>query len=204
MTSENNMIPIDENIDVFDRKNCKLCQSKNREEAEMAYEDGKSIKAIQNLLSAKGEKISYPAVRNHLIYHYVAQQKNLRLTEYAKDLKKWMENELDRESEIKARIGMLRRQMYLIASETEGSSLEEQRKSADTIKKLMEALMACEEKLDEKNSDMQPVEIVIRNLNDLVNVEIKTAKTDETKKVLGTLLDKLAKSVDSIMLDRKK
>ena len=204
-----NLVPI--NIDnteieipIIERKNCKLCHSEFKAIAEEMYGEKKGINLIHKYLKKEGVDISYPAVRNHLVFHYNEQQKQIRIQEYGKNLQKWVDRSQNREEALDERIAVLYSQMYNIASETEEESLDEKRKSAEVIRKLVDTITVCEDKLDEIRQKIEPVEIVIKKLHDIVQVQISNARQPETKDILMKVVEELSSNINEFFTTKNK
>ena len=146
------------------RKNCKCCNSKHRTAAEEIYEQRGSVKAVKRFLDSKGDVISYLAVRNHIHRHYMGQARNSYVKEWANDLGKYAGALGDRKYMILERLAIMRRDMCLIAAESDSVALDERRRSADIVKKLSDGMSTLEDKLDQLDKDLEPVEIVIENI----------------------------------------
>ena len=197
----NSIVPIINKEEIV-KKSCKLCSSKNRKEAEECYASGKSMMFVYKLLIDKfGEDISYPSVRNHLVMHYDVQQKALTLNEYGENLQHWMDSTQDRETELRARLAILKKQMFMLAAQTEGLSLDEQRKTAGEINKLVNAQLLCEKALDEKLQERKQAEIVIQKLNDIITMKIKNHQSGELRQILTSIINELKESMADIILE---
>ena len=61
-----NITPFDNQSKNIERKNCILCNSKYRKEAEELFDRSKSFMESYRFLIKNKEEITYPAVRNHL------------------------------------------------------------------------------------------------------------------------------------------
>jgi len=183
---------------IINKSNCKFCQSKNRIEAESEYERVGSIKAVHNLLKSKGDEISYLSVRNHLINHYEKQEENLKLREYSENLSEWMGEEKSRKQTIKERIAIFTRELTIIASETEGKSLDERRKSAEALKKMGDTITLLEDKLEDMEERVAPAIVVINYIQDIVSERIKKSTNNEMKKEYMTLLTELKEKIGGL------
>ena len=201
-TNNKSIIPYegDGSENIFDKKNCKLCASKHKKEAEECYADGKSMKFVQKTLLEEKfkEEISYPAVRNHLLFHYEAQQRNIQLNEWQQDLIRWMGSEQSRETEMKIRMAILKKAIVRIDLSSEGLSLEEQRKSSSEITKIVGAMLACEKALDEKNKEIDPARRIVVKLGEIISAKIKANASQETKAVLASIADELKDAIETI------
>ena len=201
MNSENDSIIPYNLLDVInkiEKPNCKLCQCDFREEAEMFYQKTENYHALFNWLKdKKNMDISYPAVRNHIIYHFKAQQQNEALVEYANDVKKWISGQPNRIKAIKSKMAILEREMVIIAALGEDLPIVERRKNAETLKKLADTLLVYQGKLEEYEKQVEPAAIVINELRIIITDEIRSNNNAKTNKVLTTVLSRLEKS-DSI------
>lgn len=201
----NNSYPLSVNIgkiedSIINKTNCKFCQSKHRLEAEKEFDKFSNFKAAEKVFINYGEEISYPAIRNHLINHYMVFEKNVKIKEYGEQLFGWVDENRNRRAAMLERIAMMEKEMISIASETAGCRLDEQRKSADAVKKLCDTITAMEEKIAEIDNSMEPVEIVVTKLSDIISIEIKNASNNEVKRALTDILKKLAESVKDLYI----
>jgi len=97
------------------------------------------------------------------------------------------------------RIAIMRREIVIIASESDSLSIDERRRSADIIKKLSDGMSALEEKLEHIDMELEPVEVIVNNLQSIIAQKIRSSTNDEVKKALLDVLDDLAKNVSEIM-----
>ena len=182
------------------RTNCKFCMSEHRHEGEEYYEKTKNITATFNFFKKNNESISYNAIRNHIVRHYKKHEIQLKLKEWAEDIPAFVAIKKDRKSTLEERIAILTHQMAVICSETEGSGLEERRKTADVVKKLSDAITSLEDKMEEIDQTMEPVFIIIQKLKDIVSIRIKSSESEEVKRELMTVFEQLAESVKTLQV----
>ena len=194
---ETNIIPYNK-VEEISKKSCKLCQSDLRKEAESQYDSTPNYKSLVNWLKGKGLDISYPAVRNHIIYHYRAIQNRQALLDYAQDVKKWSGIRDSETTSLKIRMAILERNMISIDAAGEDLPLEEKRKNAETVKKLADTLLACGSKMEEHRKKMEPVTIILNQLQIIIKDEIKENRTSETKQVLTNVLERLQETAIDI------
>ena len=186
---------------VISKTNCKFCQSQHRVDAELEFEKTSSIKAAFRVLTDQyKEDVTYPAVRNHIVNHYMISERKVKIKEYGDQLKGWVNSERSRRWAMAERIAMLEREMANIASETNGKDLEEQRKSVDAMKKLCDGIMSMEDKMAEMDKTLEPVEIVVTRLSDIISNEIKTSNNNEVKRALADIMKKLSESVKDLYI----
>lgn len=189
------IIPYDNNEERINKSNCKLCQSEYRDEAELEFDKTPNYLHLTEWLNQKGLDVSYPAVRNHILHHYKYDERKDFMLEYAEDIKRWAENCQDKVSSIKNRIGLLSKQMTEIASQSEDlKTIDEKRKSAETTKKLAECILTHEEKLDQYEKSMEPITLIFQQLKIIISDEMKQNNSEEAKRVLLNVLEKIQKS----------
>ena len=192
------------NVHVFSRSNCKLCKSKYREEAEEQFAKVNNIRQIHNLLEKdKGMDISYKAVRNHLLRHYVGEDRLEGLKDYGAELDVWVKRGVSRKNSIIERITMLEREMIALAAISADESLDEKRRTADVMKKLSDGISSLEEKLAGIEHQQAPVEIIIDKLRDVVSVKMASIRSDEARQVLLDVIDELQQEVSDLVVEDK-
>ena len=185
------------------KKNCKLCNSEFRDEAEelFASQRNPNYYAIHVFLTGKGADISYPSVRNHLIYHFQSVQHQEWLLEYAADIKEWLRMPTTKVFALKKRMAILDKEMMTIASQSEGLAMDERRKSAETVKKLADTLLGYEGKLEEYQESLKPVTVIVNQLKIIISEEMEHGGSKETKKVLVNVLERLQDSVGDMIVE---
>lgn len=194
------LTPYDEEdcTEIIVKKNCKLCNSEHRAEAEQTFDQYNNIKRVVEFLKNKGEEISYPAVRNHLIWHYKNQQHAMMMQSYSEDIGKWIDIQSNRQTFIRRQIAALDRQANVIAIQSESQKIEDRLRSAETEKKLRDSIVSYEKQLQEMEGQLAPVTLFIQQINDLIRIELKGVRTEEAKRVLANVVDKIEKQVSQL------
>ena len=185
-------------IEVVKKTNCKLCMSEFREEAEVMFDKTNNYSAVVRWIEEKGEKMTIPAVRNHIIYHYKAPQKKEFLIEYTKDISKWVMTRSDKIDAIKNRMAILDRELLMIGCEGDDLPLEQRRKNAEIMKKLADTLLVYESKLTEYEKQLEPVTVIVQELRIIIKDEMEQGVNNETRRVLINILEKLQQSIGAI------
>jgi len=140
------------------RKNCKLCNSKHRIEAEALYEKSNNVSSVHRFLqNDRMEDMSLSAVRSHLINHVQKPGSALLETECAEDIAHWMNLQQDQDFALKKMIAILDREIMSIEALSDGLVLPERRRNAETIKKLMDTRLVYQSKLDEIKKEREPI-----------------------------------------------
>ena len=184
---EINIVPYHDDI----KTSCKLCNSEFKDEAEREYERSRNYKGVHNFLKKKKQEISYPAVRNHLIFHYGGKENKELLREYAKDVNQWVDLQGNPEEGIRRRIAILERRLILLDASSEALSLTEQRKNIELVKKLCDTILSHETRLEEYNQNLEPFRQVIETFTQIVNSEAKEIEDKELKQQLVKILNKI-------------
>lgn len=175
--------------------NCKLCNSKFREEAEEMFDRVGTVKRVyQFLVNDRNEDISYGAVANHIKFHYVARNNDQLVKEYAGMLEEWLGMQKDQYNGLVRAMAMLEREMMTLASLNESLTLNERRKTDDTISKMSDLLLKYRSRIQEMEKDQEPVTLVFNQLRIILNEEMQDVKSEETKQVVSNVLEKLKKS----------
>jgi len=184
--------------------NCKLCNADCRDEAESYFERTPNYIALKNWLKDTYQiEISYPAVRNHILFHFKAKQREEYLGEFSEDVAKWKNMQENRVDAIKNRMALLNREMVIIAAETEDQNIIERRKSAETMKKIADTLLIYENKLDDYEKTLEPVTIILSQLKIIITDELKDINSNQVKKTLANVLGRLQDKVGDIMITKR-
>jgi len=182
-----NIVPYTNDIKI----NCKLCNSEHREEAEKEYERSGNYKGVYNLLKKKEMAITYPSVRNHLVFHYGGRENRELLEEYANDVNQWLDLQGNPEEGIRRRIAILERRLILLDASSESLTLTERRKNIELVKKLCDTILSHETKLEEYTQELEPFRQVIETFTSIVNAEAKSIEDKALKQQLVKILNKI-------------
>jgi hypothetical protein len=144
-------------------------------------------------------EVSYPAVRNHIINHYKASQKYMFMEGYAEDIKKWMAMPNDRIPALKKRRAILEREMVGLGAENDDKFGDEKRRNIELMKKLADTLLNYDSKIDELYKRMEPVTMVLTQLNIIMTDVVKNSHEDETKEAFDEVLGRLEVAVGDII-----
>jgi hypothetical protein len=184
------------------KTNCKLCQSKFRAEAEEKFEQSNNIRAVRRFLLDNGEEICYQSVRNHLLKHYLGSQRLESVKEWLEDVDRYSCSKYDRRINLYGRVKALNREFALIAAGTDGMPLDDRRRSADILKKLSDGVSGLEDKIDEIDNELAPVEIIIENLQGLLADKIKSTPNEEVKRAFMDLLNELSDTMGDMLVEK--
>jgi len=203
--SNTNIAPYSFSTDKIINKKCKLCKCEFRKEVEEKYEGQprKNLLEIKRWLKAEKDfSITVNSIKNHMVFHYGIERRNIILTEYTKDVQKFMKMRSNRTSALKARIAIIDKEMLTIASRGDELDLPERRKNAETVKKLADTLLVYETKLQEYEEKFEPVTIVFNQLRIIIEDEITIDR--KSKKILSTVLTRLKEGPVGDMLFENK
>ncbi len=204
--SDPNIVPYLFNMDRVEKPNCILCQSEYREEVEDMYDEQKrkNYSAIKTKLSNDHNlDISRGALRNHLVRHHDKVNNNVALQEYAEEIQQWVNMQTNKAASIRARIGVLEREYFNIANQSDDIDLMERRKNADCLKKIAEVILAHESKLSEFAEEAKPVNILFNQLNIIVRDELATVQDMDTIKLVSKILERLKENCGNMLTSNK-
>ena len=205
-TNSLNQVPYNFAAGPITNKRCKICQSKKRDEIEQWYEDQPHKNFSTLLKKVQGEAkldISMNALRNHINYHYNAAKSAETLGEYAVELQKWMGMQTNKVTALRARMAILEREMVTIASAGDNLDIVERRKNAETVKKIADCLLTYENKMQEYEKQLEPITIIFNQLKIIIKDEMTNITSSQTKKVLGTVLQRLRDNIGDMMVDKE-
>ena len=197
----NFLVPIDDQDIKVCIDSCFLCQSAYREEAEEMYDKYDNIKRVHKFLTEdRQEQVSYQAVRNHLQFHHKSPQNSAMIREYGKDISKWQVSQEDSKAGLLRSIAILEREMFTIASQSESLTLAERRRNADMVKKLADSILTHRHRLDEINSENEPIVVVFQQLQLIIQEEIKKTNSSEVKNAVKHIMKRLEDGCRDIII----
>lgn len=198
------IVPFLFSVEEIKKTSCKLCNAECREEAEAFYEKQKKKNYLDIkrwLADQKNIVISYPAVRNHMLYHYRAAQRNLSLSEFSEDLQKWVDFHSNKAAAIRARIGVMTKELLTLSSQAEDMDGDEKRKTVDLIRKLAETITTHEEKLMDYDRQTKPVTLIFNQLKVVFTEEMKNNNSPAVKTAFTTVLKRLQEKLGDIIVE---
>ena len=194
---------INEQMNLIHKAGCKLCNSEHRSEAEDLWEKNNNINSVYRLIESKGEKVSYPAIRRHLISHYKKKESLEKKIEYIKDLKIWRANRIEKEDRLDLLMSILEKRIVELAAEQDGNTDDSGRKMSETMVKLIQQLLACQQTADDYKQLLEPVKLIIARLQNIVKEEVQTNSGMDVRKALMNVVSSLEKDVHEIMKNGK-
>ena len=184
------------------KPNCKLCNSKFRAEAETLYEEKKNFKYIHKWLESKGESMNYKSVCNHFREHVERQNTDLMVKEYADHMSKYRLDQTDDMERLEARRDMFEKSLIVLSAKNDTTqNTEELRKNAAALKSLNDSIVNIEKQISEIKKENEPVIVVLKTLQVLINENLKQTDSQEVKKALVGLLDEFKERVDGLFIE---
>jgi len=182
---------------------CKLCNSQYKDKAEELFEQKKNASLVQRFLDQQGEKISINAVTSHMRNHY-QNSKNVSLLKwYDRELANWEELPYYRERSLMRWMTVLTRELHILGSQMDSLSLQERSKQTEQIRKLVETLLNCDGKLHEMKEDIEPVQLIFKQLNVIVQEKLKDSNDPNVKGFIVDVLNQLQEDAGEILLDNE-
>jgi len=185
------------------KPNCRLCNSKFRQEAEDLAERGANNMTIYRYLD-KIDHISYGAIANHITHHFKVKQSETDLREYAGQLSKWSQMSQADDVLINKYVKMLDMEATFLGSKNANVDLIERRKNNEVILKLVNQVTQLKASSRLLNAEMQPIEILFSSLNRIIEMKLKSAISPETRRALQDVIDQLKKEVGEVAIEGNK
>lgn len=183
------------------KSNCKLCNSKCRREAEDKYVKTINFSHVHRWLQDQGEQISFHAVRNHLTNHFRRPELETRLKEYAEDIGAWSKIRQDRQERHMEHIAILSRRMHMLEAMTDNNEPEAQRKTAETVAKIIEQIGKEEERIEDMKQEESPIRILFYRFEDIIKTKVENISSPEARVALLDILESIAKLVEEFETD---
>ena len=180
------------------RSNCKFCQCDIRQDAESLWLQTGNISSVYRLLKSSDTKISYAAVRNHLLSHFQKEVSNAQIGEYINDLSEWRKSQIDKESRLELMISVLEKRIFEVSSMPFESD-DQYRRNSDIICKMMQQVTSLQDSLDKHRGSFEPVTIFIKRLQEVVELQIQSSSNKETRKALVQLVSTLEKNIGDLL-----
>jgi hypothetical protein len=181
------------------KSNCKLCNSEYRSEAEDLYLETNNISSVFRMLKSKNEDISIPSIRSHLKNHFVDQQQQEKIRDYAADIVKWKEMQANKEERLKTYLAILEKRIFQIAAFVDDRTDIESIKTTETLAKLVDQASKIQSQLDEENMRVEPAKVVIKKLQEIIEIRVKTSKSAELKNTLIDLVSDLKGNIGGLL-----
>lgn len=196
-----NLFKITDNIkaEPVRKSNCKLCNSNLRDEAEEKFMACGNSFVVYKMLAARNEQISPNAVRNHLESHFMKPLLEMRMKDYADDLKGWLNTYQTKEQRLEGYLSLIDRQIHLLNANTSSTNADELRKNSDAVVKLMKEATNIENTLEKYKEGMQPIMIFLERFRTAIKDQLLTLESAEARMALVQILEIVEKDVEGII-----
>lgn len=197
------IIPFYLNENKIVRPNCKICKHEDREEIEQLYENQPRKNWTQLKTKLKNDKdfdITINAIKNHMINHYEIENKNKDLSEYSKKVQEYTEMQTDKISALRTKKAILEKELYDIGAKGDELDIIERRRNAEIMNKIAKTLLEYENKIQEYESEYEPVTLVFKQLNIIIKDEIKRNDDNTTKRTLKEVLERLKNDIGDMLI----
>jgi hypothetical protein len=179
---------------------CKLCNSKFRDEAHSRYEKDRSFQSIFNFLKEKGEEISYAAVRKHLLNHFGVQDSENNIRDLAERLARWEKLDTSEPILLNRYVKLFDIEIADLLGDRSGGS-DIRRKNVELASKLASQVALFKAQLKQLDKELKPVEVIFTNLHRLIEVKVRDSNSPEVKRVLAEIYEQISKDVGDMPLD---
>jgi len=86
----------------------------------------------------------------------------------------------------------------MIESNTDEDDIDSQRKTGETVVKLMDKIHDWEEKLTIINNEKEPVRILLTNFDNIVKVKVDNITSPEARIVIEEILEEFIRSAEEL------
>jgi len=180
--------------------NCKICQSEFRAEIEEYFDSTNNLKNLHRWVRGTYQiDISYPAVRNHIIYHYQASQKYKFLEGYSGEIKQWIDIGQDPLSSLRKKKAILEKELVSLGAESEELKNDSKLRHIELMNKISNTLLAYDSKIEEIEKKAEPARLIMNQLSIILKDEAMNSNSPEVKVVLSNILDKLDKTIGHLV-----
>ena len=201
--SDNSIVP-DLDDQPITEPRCKVCNSKYRQEAEAYFEKTKSYARVAKFLHDDRQlDVSETGVRNHLKFHYVSTNNNELVNHFAEEVKPWFHMQSDAKKSMYRTLAGLDRMQYILMAQMEGLTLDEQRRTVDSIKKIADTILNYRSKIVEIERETEPIAVVLQQLKEIMQQEINEVNSNEAVDAIKNILSKLQDQCGDMMIERK-
>lgn len=184
------------------KSNCKLCNSIYRTEAEEMFADGKSPFYVYKWLKTKKEEISDRAVHNHYVQHYRKPMLEAQIKAYAENLQDYSKIKMQEEDRLHLYATLLDQQIHTLASSLAVASLDDTRKTHDTLIKLIDQAVKIQERIRALHANDEPVKILVERIENAMTIKWNDAKSNEAKQVIKDIIDVIAKEMEAVNVNK--
>ena len=201
----NRVSELDEN-DIYIKSNCKFCVHPIRYEAEQKYERMGSYAPIERMFDdyakehKSSPKMSYQNIRNHIHNHYMAQERQIYLREYADKHAAWMNYKISLDKKFESLQKTIEIQLMEVASNPRLNPL----KQAETMTKLTKILLEIIVVQSRLRGELKHVTVITEKFQ-RIWIHLITAEKDENvKKKLVEACDVFRGHVSEMQLETEK
>lgn len=181
------------------KSNCKLCNSPLRAEAEEKFMKSGNYFAVYKFLKDNGEDISPNAVKNHLQNHFMRPLLEMRMKDYADDLKGWLNTYQNKEQRLENYLTLIDRQIHLLGANTKNTDAEDLRKTSDKVARLMAEATSIEDKLEKHRAGVKPIMIFLEKFRQTISTHLKEIDNSEARMALVQILEAIEEDAEGIL-----
>ena len=100
-------------------------------------------------------------------------------------------------------MSILEKRIVELAAEQDGNTDDSGRKMSETMVKLIQQLLVCQQTADDYKQLLEPVKLIIARLQNIVKEEVQTNSGMDVRKALMNVVSSLEKDVHEIMKNGK-
>ncbi len=191
--------------DIIVRSNCKFCNHPLRNAAEERFERNHhtGYTVIESMFRDFEKKnpdhatIGIQSVRNHLLNHYLQQEKQIQLREYAERKQAWINYKISKDQQYDSLSVSLLMQFEEIAADPKSDPL----KKADALCKLSKTFSEIDLIQAKLRGELHSVQVLYEKLAKVWLHIISMQDSDEVKSILMEAMHSFESDVQSIDLE---
>lgn len=165
-------------------KNCKVCNSAFRNEAEEMHEKGNNVPQIKQFLDSKGEAIPPYTIRYHFNEHYKNLIKQLALQDYCRDLDEMSKRRQHMIEDATSMININWIEMSKLLTIQCDGDVGKERDRQKMIQDAMKTNLECMTFLKSLEDGDAKVRALEEQLARTFAIQIENAKSDDEKKMI--------------------
>ncbi len=197
----NELVKLEEG-DIICKTNCKFCVHPLRAEGEERFEraNRSSYLPVERLFREyekqhpEIEKTSYQAIRNHLLKHYIQQEKQLYQREYSERILALMNYKMNQDKQFEMLQAVMQEKLLEIAANPNLDPI----KQADAMTKLSKMWIEVTEIQAKLRGDLKTVNLVTDKFMNVWLHIISTQKNENVKKELMEALDSFQENIQTL------
>jgi hypothetical protein len=138
-----------------------------------------------------------------MINHFIDVNRHEKMREYVEDLSKWKEVSASKAERLQTYLSILEKRIFQIASAVEDRTDPESMKQTEVLNKLIDQANTIQLALTEESERIEPARIVIKKLQEIIEIRVRSSKSPELKNILIDLVSDLQGNIGGLLENGK-